>query len=71
MIRDQARLDHLLQRTRRWVRERAMPSEDIVAERDEVPAELVQEMRENGFFGWSIPEQHGGSGLTTEGSTQS
>ena len=66
MIRDQARLDHLLQRTRRWVRERAMPSEDIVAERDEVPAELVQEMRENGFFGWSIPEQHGGSGLTTE-----
>lgn len=66
MIRDQARLDHLLQRTRRWVRERAMPCEDIVAERDEVPAELVQEMRENGFFGWSIPEQHGGSGLTTE-----
>jgi acyl-CoA dehydrogenase len=66
MIRDQARLDELLQRTRAWVRDRAMPAEDLVAERDEVPADLVQQMREHGFFGWSIPQAYGGAGLTTE-----
>ena len=66
MIRDQARLDALLEATRHWVKHRAMPSEDQVAENDEVPAELVDEMREMRFFGWSIPEAYGGAGLTTE-----
>ena len=66
MIRDQARLDALLKQTRAWVRECAMPAEDLVAERDEVPAELVQQMRERGFFGWSIPQAYGGAGMTTE-----
>ncbi|MDQ6683862.1 MAG: acyl-CoA dehydrogenase family protein, partial [Pseudomonadota bacterium] len=66
MIRDPARLDALLQQTRAWVRERAIPNEDLVAERDEVPAELVEEMRSHGYFGWSIPEAYGGAGLTTE-----
>jgi acyl-CoA dehydrogenase len=66
MIRDQARLQALLERTRTWVKHRAIPSEDLVAQHDEVPGELVQEMREMGFFGWSIPEHYGGAGLTTE-----
>ncbi|WP_418320126.1 acyl-CoA dehydrogenase family protein [Piscinibacter sakaiensis] len=66
MIRDEKRLQALLTQMRQWVRERAIPAEDQVAERDEVPAELVQEMRELGLFGWSIPEAYGGAGLTTE-----
>ncbi len=66
MIRDAERMQSLLGRTRTWVRERAIPNEDRVAEDDEVPAKLVQEMREQGFFGWSIPETYGGAGLTTE-----
>ena len=66
MIRDQSSLDALLERTRAWVIDRAMPNEDRVAELDNVPAELVQEMRELGLFGWSIPEAYGGAGLTTE-----
>lgn len=66
MIRNQLQTDALLHSTRAWVRQRAMPSEDLVAERDEVPSELVQEMRELGLFGWSIPEAYGGAGLTTE-----
>lgn len=66
MIRDRQRLDELLSRTRRWVRDRAMPHEDRVASLDEVPEELVDEMRAAGFFGWSIPEAYGGAGLTTE-----
>lgn len=43
-----------------------MPNEDRVAQLDEVPADLVDEMRAEGFFGWSIPELFGGAGLTTE-----
>lgn len=66
MIRDQERLQALLSRTRQWVREKAIPAEDAVAERDQVPPELVQDMRDQGFFGWSIPQAYGGAGLTTE-----
>jgi acyl-CoA dehydrogenase len=66
MPREAERLDELLARTRTWVRERAMPNEDRVAANDEIPAQLVQEMRELGFFGWSIPKEYGGAGLTTE-----
>lgn len=66
MIKDQERLQALLAQTRQWVRDRAIPAEDRVAESDEVPAELVREMREQGFFGWSIPQEYGGLGLTTE-----
>ncbi|MDN3522002.1 acyl-CoA dehydrogenase family protein [Halomonas ramblicola] len=66
MIRDPDKLEQLLADTRRWVRERAIPFEERVAAADEVPEELVQEMRERGMFGWSIPEEYGGAGLTTE-----
>ncbi len=66
MIRDSARLDELLARTRRFVREVAIPNEDRVESEDLVGADLVAEMRKLGTFGWSIPEEYGGSGLTTE-----
>ncbi|MDQ6627088.1 MAG: acyl-CoA dehydrogenase family protein [Pseudomonadota bacterium] len=66
MIRNRELLDGLLQRTRLWVQERAIPHEDRVAEADEIPPPLVQEMRDAGFFGWSIPEAYGGAGLSTE-----
>lgn len=66
MTMDAARFAEFLVRTRAWVRERAMPAEDRVAEDDEIPAALVQEMRDQGFFGWSIPTDFGGAGLTTE-----
>ena len=66
MIRDQAALDDLLQRTRRFVREVAIPNEDRVEREDCVAADLVAEMRKLGTFGWSIPKLYGGSELTTE-----
>jgi acyl-CoA dehydrogenase len=66
MIRDTARLDDLLARTRRFVREVAIPNEDRVEREDLVGPDLVAEMRKLGTFGWSIPEEYGGSGLTTE-----
>ena len=67
MIRDQAKLDALLSATRAFVREVAIPNEQRVDECDnDLPAELVEQMRQQGLFGWSIPEEYGGAGLTTE-----
>jgi acyl-CoA dehydrogenase len=66
MIRDQIRLDELLSRTRRFVREVAIPNEDRVEREDRVGDDLVAEMKKLGTFGWSIPEVYGGSELTTE-----
>lgn len=66
MITDQARLDDLIGRIRRFVREVAIPNEDRVEREDLVGADLVAEMRRLGTFGWSIPRAYGGLELTTE-----
>ena len=56
--------DALIGTIRRFVAERLRPLEERVAEEDEVPEEIVREMREMGLFGLSIPEEYGGLGLT-------
>lgn len=66
MINDQETLSSLLERVSRFVKERCVPNEELVAETDEVPADLVQEMKEMGMFGLAIPKQYGGLGLTLE-----
>jgi len=66
MIRDQEKLDALLGDVHAWVRDVAHPNEDLVADLDAVPDDIVSDMRARGFFGWSIPEEYGGLGLTTE-----
>jgi acyl-CoA dehydrogenase len=66
MIRDQETLSLLLDTLSRFVRERLMPAENIVAETDEIPTDIVAEMRELGLFGLCIPEEYGGLGLTME-----
>lgn len=66
MIRDQQAFDFFLSDIRRFVRDKATARETEIERTDEVPADLVQYLRENGFFGWSIPEAYGGAGLTTE-----
>ncbi len=66
MIRDNDTLEALLDSVRRFVRERLVPAEDEVAETDEIPAAIVQEMRELGLFGMTIPERFGGLELTME-----
>ena len=60
---DPETFDALLATVRRYVAERLRPLEERVAEEDEVPDEVVAEMREMGLFGLSIPEEHGGLGL--------
>jgi acyl-CoA dehydrogenase len=66
VIRNQASLDTLLAEVRQFVRDVAIPNEDRVEAEDAIPESIVAEMRRRGYFGWSIPESYGGSGLTTE-----
>jgi len=66
MIRDQETLNILLDTLSRFVAERLVPVEAEVAENDQIPPSLVQEMKDLGLFGLSIPEQWGGMGLTLE-----
>lgn len=53
----------LLDTVTRFTRERLLPAEETVEETDEIPDGLVQEMRDLGLFGLSIPEEFGGIGL--------
>jgi acyl-CoA dehydrogenase len=64
MSLDPETFDALLDTVRRFVAERLRPLEARVAEEDEVPEEVVREMRDMGLFGLSIPEEFGGLGLT-------
>jgi acyl-CoA dehydrogenase len=58
--------EQLLEMIRRFVSDRLRPLEEQVAEQDEVPQDVLQEMRELGLFGLSIPEEYGGLDLTME-----
>jgi len=66
VIRDRETLNLLLDNVRRFVAERLVPHERQVADDDEVPAEIVAQMRELGLFGLSLPEAYGGLGVTME-----
>jgi acyl-CoA dehydrogenase len=61
---DPETFDALIETVRRFVAERLRPLEEKVADEDEVPGEIVREMRDMGLFGLSIPEEYGGLGLT-------
>jgi acyl-CoA dehydrogenase len=66
MIRDPETFNILLDAIRRFVRERLMPAEQQLVDSDEIPPEIVAEMRAMGLFGLTIPVEYGGLGLTTE-----
>jgi acyl-CoA dehydrogenase len=66
MIRDEETIQALVATVERFVRERLRPLEAQVAETDQIPPDVVQDMREMGLFGLTIPEQHGGLALTME-----
>ena len=49
---------------RRFVEERLIPNEDRVEHEDAVPPEIIEQMRDMGLFGLTVPEEYGGIGLT-------
>ncbi|MDP2000671.1 MAG: acyl-CoA dehydrogenase family protein [Rhodoferax sp.] len=66
MIRDSETLNVLLDTVNRFVRERLVPVEAQVAETDEIPQDIVDDMKQMGLFGLTVPEQYGGLDLTME-----
>jgi acyl-CoA dehydrogenase len=66
MALDRGTLDALVDTVRRFVKERLVPLESQVAREDRIPASVIDEMRDLGLFGMTIPEQFGGLGLNTE-----
>ncbi len=66
MALDSETRDQLIDTVRRFVAEKLVPMEAQVSEEDEVPADLIDGMRELGLFGLSIPTEYGGLGLNME-----
>lgn len=64
MALDADTFDQLIDTIRRFVTERLRPLEAQVAENDEIPDDLIEEMKALGLFGLSIPEEYGGLGLS-------
>jgi acyl-CoA dehydrogenase len=66
MIRDPETQTLLEDSVRRFVHEVLIPREAEVAETDQIPAELIEQMKELGLFGLSLPEEYDGLGVTME-----
>ena len=67
---DTETMTQLRETVRRFVRKRLIPNERSVEENDQIPADILAEMRELGLFGLTIPEEFGGLGLNTEEEVQ-
>jgi acyl-CoA dehydrogenase len=66
MIRDPEITQAFLDSVRTFVNERLIPAENTVAETDQIPEEIVKEMKAMGLFGLTVPEEYGGLGVTME-----
>ncbi len=55
--------DAFIDQLRRYVRERLIPAEADVIAQDRIPEDILQEMRDMGLFGITIPEEFGGAGM--------
>jgi len=60
---DAETFEQFAEQLERYVRERLIPAEAEMIEADAVPPEIINEMREMGLFGISVPEEYGGAGL--------
>lgn len=56
--------EQVLDTVRRFVRERVVPAEARIDETDEIPAGIRATAAELGLFGYAIPEEYGGLGLS-------
>ncbi len=60
---DEETFQQLRDMIERFVNERLIPNEARVEEEDEIPEEIVAEMRELGLFGLTVPPAYGGIGV--------
>ena len=66
MALDRETLNQFISTLDRFVRERLIPLEEQVSREDRIPSTVIDEMKELGLFGMTIPEVYGGLGLSTE-----
>ena len=66
MIRDPETLKLLVDLIERFVNEKLIPAENQMAEEGKLSEALLEEMKNVGLFGLTIPEEYGGLGLPME-----
>jgi acyl-CoA dehydrogenase len=62
----QAEFDQLLDVLRDFVRHEVRPAEAGIDESDEIPARLIAQAKEMGLYGYALPVEYGGLGLSVE-----
>jgi acyl-CoA dehydrogenase len=66
MIKDESTIKLMVDTVASYVKDRLIPIEEECSENDAIPHEIIDEIKELGLFGLSIPEEYGGLGLTLE-----
>jgi len=61
---DAADFTAVLSEVRRFVRERVVPLEAEIDETDEMPTDIREAAKKMGLFGFALPEEYGGLGLS-------
>ena len=62
----QSEFDQLLDLLRGFIRREVMPAEAGIDESDEIPARLIAQAKEMGLYGYALPTEYGGLGLSVE-----
>jgi len=58
--------DQLLEVLRDFIHSEVMPAEAGIDESDEIPARLIAQAKEMGLYGYALPTEYGGLGLSVE-----
>jgi acyl-CoA dehydrogenase len=58
--------DQLLDLLRAFIRREVMPAEAGIDESDEIPVRLIEQAKEMGLYGYALPAEYGGLGLSVD-----
>jgi acyl-CoA dehydrogenase len=61
-----AEFDELIEVLRDFIRREVMPAEAGIDESDEIPGRLIAQAKEMGLYGYALPAEFGGLGLSVE-----
>jgi hypothetical protein len=61
---DESTFGEVRDAVRRFVREQVLPREDEIEESDAIPADLRAAAADLGLFGYALPDEFGGSGVS-------
>jgi acyl-CoA dehydrogenase len=60
---DSDTFDAFIEQLKRYVRVRLIPAEKAIIEADQIPEDILAEMRDMGLFALTMPEEYGGAGM--------